>query len=29
MASNFVIPPDDVSIAEAKKLFSGEGLIPD
>jgi PspAA-like protein len=28
-ASDLIIPPDDLSLEEAKKLFSGEGLIPD
>jgi hypothetical protein len=27
--SDLIIPPDDLSLEEAKKLFSGEGLIPD
>ena len=28
-SSDLIIPPDDLSIEEAKELFSGEGLIPD
>jgi hypothetical protein len=28
-ASDLIIPPDDLSLAEARELFSGEGLIPD
>jgi hypothetical protein len=28
-ASDLIIPPDDLSLEEAKELFSGEGLIPD
>ncbi len=28
-ASDVVIPPDDLSLDEARELFSGEGLIPD
>jgi len=27
--SDLIIPPDDLSLEEAKELFSGEGLIPD
>jgi hypothetical protein len=28
-ASDLVIPPADLSLDEAKELFTGEGLIPD
>ena len=28
-SSDLIIPPDDLSLEEAKELFSGEGLIPD
>jgi len=28
-ASDLIIPPDDLSLEEARDLFSGEGLIPD
>ena len=28
-ASDLIIPPDDLTLEEAKELFSGEGLIPD
>ena len=28
-ASDLVIPPADLSLAEARELFVGEGLIPD
>ena len=28
-ASDMIIPPDDLSLDEARDLFSGEGLIPD
>ena len=28
-ACDLIIPPDDLSLEEAKELFSGEGLIPD
>jgi PspA-Associated protein len=28
-ASDLIIPPDDLSLEEAKELFSGDGLIPD
>jgi hypothetical protein len=28
-ASDLIIPPDDLSLDEARELFSGEGLIPD
>jgi hypothetical protein len=28
-ASDLIIPPDDLSLDEARDLFSGEGLIPD
>jgi hypothetical protein len=28
-ASDLIIPPDDLSLEEARELFSGEGLIPD
>jgi hypothetical protein len=24
-----IVPPDDLSLEEARELFSGEGLIPD
>jgi hypothetical protein len=27
--SDLIIPPDDLSLEEAKELFSGDGLIPD
>jgi hypothetical protein len=27
--SDVIIPPDDISFAEAPQYFSGEGLIPD
>ncbi len=27
--SDLLIPPDDLSLEEARELFSGEGLIPD
>jgi hypothetical protein len=27
--SDAVVPPDDLSLDEARELFSGEGLIPD
>jgi tRNA A37 N6-isopentenylltransferase MiaA len=27
--SDVIVPPDDLSLEEAKELFSGEGLIPD
>ena len=27
--SDLIIPPDDLSLEEARELFSGEGLIPD
>jgi PspA-Associated protein len=27
--SNFIIPSPDFSVEEAKKIFKGEGLIPD
>jgi len=27
--SDLIIPPDDLSLEEAKDLFSGDGLIPD
>ena len=27
--SDLIIPPDDLSLEEAKELFSGEGLMPD
>ena len=27
--SDLIIPPSDLSLEEAKELFSGEGLIPD
>jgi hypothetical protein len=28
-ASDAIVPPSDVSVAEARELLSGEGLIPD
>lgn len=28
-ASDLIIPPPDLSLAEARELFEGEGLIPD
>jgi PspAA-like protein len=28
-ASDAIIPPEDLSLDEAKQLFEGEGLIPD
>jgi hypothetical protein len=28
-ASDLIIPPPDLSLEEARELFSGEGLIPD
>ncbi len=28
-ASDFILPPPDLSLAEAEKEFTGEGLIPD
>ena len=28
-ASDAIVPPEDLSLAEAKQLFDGEGLIPD
>ena len=28
-ASDAIIPPEDLSLDEAKQLFDGEGLIPD
>ena len=28
-ASDAIVPPTDLSLEEAKELFSGEGLIPD
>lgn len=27
--SDAIVPPDDLSLDEARELFSGEGLIPD
>ncbi len=27
--SDLVVPPDDLTLEEARELFSGEGLIPD
>ena len=27
--SDLIVPPDDLSLEEARELFSGEGLIPD
>lgn len=28
-ASDLILPPTDLSLAEARELFSGDGLIPD
>ena len=28
-ASEAIVPPDDLSLEEARELFEGEGLIPD
>ena len=28
-ASDLIVPPSDLTMAEAKELFAGEGLIPD
>ena len=28
-ASDAIVPPSDLSLAEARELFSGDGLIPD
>jgi len=28
-ASDAIVPPDDLSLAEARRLFEDEGLIPD
>lgn len=28
-ASDVIVPPDDLSLEEARQLFSGDGLIPD
>jgi hypothetical protein len=28
-ASDLIIPPDDLSLEEARELFAGDGLIPD
>ena len=28
-ASEGIVPPDDLSLEEARQLFEGEGLIPD
>jgi hypothetical protein len=28
-ASDLIVPPADLSLEEARELFSGEGLIPD
>ena len=28
-ASDLLVPPTDLSLDEARRLFSGEGLIPD
>jgi hypothetical protein len=28
-ASEAIVPPEDLSLEEAKELFAGEGLIPD
>ena len=27
--SDLIVPPDDLTLSEAMKIFSGEGLIPD
>jgi hypothetical protein len=27
--SDLIVPPDDLSLEEARELFTGEGLIPD
>jgi chromosome condensin MukBEF complex kleisin-like MukF subunit len=27
--SEVIVPPDDLSLEEARELFSGEGLVPD
>lgn len=27
--SDLIVPPSDLSLAEAREMFSGEGLIPD
>ena len=27
--SDLIVPPDDLTLSEAAKIFSGEGLIPD
>ena len=27
--SDVIVPPDDLSLEEARRLFSGDGLIPD
>lgn len=29
VASDLIVPPTDLSLEEARELFSGEGLIPD
>lgn len=28
-ASDVIVPPDDLSLEEARELFAGDGLIPD
>jgi len=28
-ASDLIIPPDDLTLAEAREIFHGDGLIPD
>jgi len=27
--SDLIVPPDDLTLSEAARIFSGEGLIPD
>ncbi|MEA1943802.1 MAG: hypothetical protein U9N07_00410 [Euryarchaeota archaeon] len=29
MESDLIVPPDDLTLSEAVRVFSGEGLIPD
>jgi len=29
MESDLIVPPDDLTLSEAARIFSGEGLIPD
>ena len=29
LASDVIIPPSDLTLEEARELFSGDGLIPD